>query len=111
MPCGPGPMARSVGQANLPKRMIDIAGYLSLAFKIGQRADLPIGSRTARCGRARARRTCPLLPCRLREFAAFGIVADIAADGEVPVFAPQCLEQTRGGTGTACRAAHGRDVF
>jgi hypothetical protein len=44
MPCRQGLLARPRGQANLPKRMIDIAGHLGLAFKIGQRADIPIGS-------------------------------------------------------------------
>ena len=31
------------------------------------------------------------------EFAALAVLADVAADGEVPVFAPERLEQPRGG--------------
>ena len=82
MPCGQGPLARSRGQTNLPKR-----------------ADLPIGSLApggmGDLGREEIA-ACPA--CRLRdaaaEFAAFAVLAEMAADRQAPLFAPERLEQT-----------------
>ena len=71
MPCGPGLLARSRGQANLPKRLKShmrsiLPGHLGLAFKIGQPADLAIGaSRRAVWAISGVRKLPPPLPADL----------------------------------------------
>ena len=104
MPCGLGLLARSRGQANLPKRLKShmrsiLPGHLGLAFKIGQPADLPIGSLAPRdVGDLGREEIGSCFPCRLREFATFAILADRAPDRQGPVVAPERLEQTGGGS-------------
>ena len=71
-------------------------------FLVDQRADLAIGSLApGGMGDLRCEEISACFTCRLSdaatEFAAFAVRADVAADREGPVFAPQRLEQTRGG--------------
>ena len=71
-------------------------------LRVDERADFPVGSLApGGMGDLGGEEIAACLACRLRdaaaEFAALAVLADIAADRQAPVFAPERLEQTGGG--------------